>query len=166
MGHYMKIIILSTRQTEPLSISISVRSVCLLSVFAEAWNADTEMPKVKVCSGTRRNCLRRNNLMSSCRFYFHHNHIFCIDSFFILFRELRCLRNTIHTHLMITYVLADTLWIITSSTTITSSGTITSTLGSGANSGGAGGGMSGFESSSGNYMEGDDDNQVNATIHF
>lgn len=36
------------------------------------------------------------------------------------FRELRCLRNTIHTNLIVTYILADTLWIITSSTTFTS----------------------------------------------
>ncbi|CAL8135002.1 unnamed protein product [Orchesella dallaii] len=43
---------------------------------------------------------------------------------FLVFKELRCLRNTIHTHLMITYILADTLWIITSSTTITSTGNV------------------------------------------
>lgn len=27
-------------------------------------------------------------------------------------RELRCLRNTIHSHLMVTYVLADALWVL------------------------------------------------------
>ncbi|XP_021958199.2 diuretic hormone receptor isoform X2 [Folsomia candida] len=39
---------------------------------------------------------------------------------FLAFKELRCLRNTIHTNLIVTYILADTLWIITSSTTFTS----------------------------------------------
>ena len=28
-------------------------------------------------------------------------------------RDLRCLRNTIHTHLLITYIMADLLWIVT-----------------------------------------------------
>ncbi|XP_046437865.1 diuretic hormone receptor-like isoform X2 [Daphnia pulex] len=32
---------------------------------------------------------------------------------FIHFKDLRCLRNTIHTHLLITYVMADLLWIVT-----------------------------------------------------
>ncbi|ODM95737.1 Diuretic hormone receptor [Orchesella cincta] len=31
---------------------------------------------------------------------------------FISFKELRCLRNTIHSHLMVTYVLADALWVL------------------------------------------------------
>ncbi|XP_046654155.1 diuretic hormone receptor-like isoform X3 [Daphnia pulicaria] len=32
---------------------------------------------------------------------------------FIHFKDLRCLRNTIHTHLLITYIMADLLWIVT-----------------------------------------------------
>jgi hypothetical protein len=28
-------------------------------------------------------------------------------------RDLRCLRNTIHTHLLITYIMADLTWIVT-----------------------------------------------------
>lgn len=32
---------------------------------------------------------------------------------FIPSRDLRCLRNTIHTHLLITYITADLLWIVT-----------------------------------------------------
>ncbi|XP_063240041.1 diuretic hormone receptor-like isoform X2 [Bacillus rossius redtenbacheri] len=31
---------------------------------------------------------------------------------FLYFKDLRCLRNTIHTNLMVTYVLADFLWIL------------------------------------------------------
>nr|XP_024218615.1 diuretic hormone receptor-like [Halyomorpha halys] len=31
---------------------------------------------------------------------------------FIYFKEMRCLRNTIHTNLMLTYVLADFMWIL------------------------------------------------------
>nr|QRN45474.1 diuretic hormone receptor CRF-DH isoform X2 [Carausius morosus] len=31
---------------------------------------------------------------------------------FLYFKDLRCLRNTIHTNLMVTYVLADLLWIL------------------------------------------------------
>lgn len=31
----------------------------------------------------------------------------------IVYRDLRCLRNTIHTHLLITYIMADLLWIVT-----------------------------------------------------
>lgn len=33
---------------------------------------------------------------------------------FLYFKDLRCVRNTIHTNLMITYVLFDVTWIITS----------------------------------------------------
>lgn len=33
---------------------------------------------------------------------------------FAYFKDLRCIRNTIHTNLMITYVLVDLTWIITS----------------------------------------------------
>lgn len=32
---------------------------------------------------------------------------------FLYFKDLRCIRNTIHTNLMITYVLFDLTWIIT-----------------------------------------------------
>ena len=37
-----------------------------------------------------------------------------LNVFLVLCRELRCLRNTIHTHLMFTYISADALWLITS----------------------------------------------------
>ncbi|XP_014234213.1 diuretic hormone receptor-like [Trichogramma pretiosum] len=33
-------------------------------------------------------------------------------SIYLYYRELRCLRNVIHTHLMFTYILADLLWIL------------------------------------------------------
>ncbi|KAG8272139.1 diuretic hormone receptor-like [Homalodisca vitripennis] len=32
---------------------------------------------------------------------------------FVYFKDLRCLRNTIHTNLMFTYILADFMWIVT-----------------------------------------------------
>ncbi|XP_033220418.1 diuretic hormone receptor-like isoform X2 [Belonocnema kinseyi] len=34
-------------------------------------------------------------------------------SIFLYYKELRCLRNSIHTHLMLTYILADFMWIVT-----------------------------------------------------
>ncbi|XP_044015344.1 diuretic hormone receptor-like isoform X2 [Aphidius gifuensis] len=34
-------------------------------------------------------------------------------SIFLYFKELRCLRNNIHTNLMLTYILADLMWILT-----------------------------------------------------
>lgn len=34
-------------------------------------------------------------------------------SIFLYYKELRCLRNNIHTHLMLTYILADFTWILT-----------------------------------------------------
>ncbi|XP_076349242.1 diuretic hormone receptor-like isoform X2 [Tachypleus tridentatus] len=34
---------------------------------------------------------------------------------FLYFKDLRCLRNTIHTHLIVTYILIDLVWIITAS---------------------------------------------------
>ncbi|XP_013791145.1 diuretic hormone receptor-like, partial [Limulus polyphemus] len=34
---------------------------------------------------------------------------------FLHFKDLRCLRNTIHTHLIVTYILIDLMWILTAS---------------------------------------------------
>ena len=41
----------------------------------------------------------------------------------VCFRDLRCLRNTIHANLFITYILADSLWIITLSTEVSTTST-------------------------------------------
>lgn len=39
----------------------------------------------------------------------------CINIKYLnVFRDLRCLRNTIHTNLMCTYILSDFTWILTS----------------------------------------------------
>ncbi|KAF4528065.1 hypothetical protein B566_EDAN012027 [Ephemera danica] len=32
---------------------------------------------------------------------------------FLYFKDLRCLRNTIHTNLMLSYIMADFMWILT-----------------------------------------------------
>ena len=39
------------------------------------------------------------------------NELFRTDEFYF-FRDLRCLRNTIHANLFITYILTDFLWIV------------------------------------------------------
>lgn len=53
----------------------------------------------------KKKCVVRRNSLHKVRF-------FIASVCFYVYRELRCLRNTIHSHLMVTYVLADALWVL------------------------------------------------------